>query len=215
MIDKNYVSSILGISKTKLQELINEKIKQYKDLIDEETAILLILKEKGLTLEDLYNIKVKNLYPGLKVREIKLKINKILIKKDNLIILEAGDETGLIKLIIKDYKWKRKESLLKENNSIKVKNGVVLNDFVLSIFINNIDLIEKMDKNIDINQNYISYRYIRLLKEKEDSYIVLADNFNILYLEKNIQLEYNKTYTIKFYNKRPIEIIELKSYQTH
>jgi len=212
MIDKNYVSSILGISKTKLQELINEKIKQYKDLIDEETAILLILKEKGLTLEDLYNIKVKNLYPGLKVKEIKLKINKILIKKDNLIILEAGDETGLIKLIIKDYKWKRKESLLKENNIIKVKNGVVLNDFVLSIFINNIDLIEKMDKNIDINQNYISYRYIRLLKEKEDSYIVLADNFNILYLEKNIQLEYNKTYTIKFYNKRPIEIIELKSY---
>jgi hypothetical protein len=212
MIDKDYVSSILGISKTKLQELINEKIKQYKNLIDEETAILLILKEKGLKLEDLYNIKVKNLYPGLKVNEIKLKINKILIKKDNLIILEAGDETGLIKLIIKDYKWKRKESLLKENNNIKVKNGVVLNDFVLSIFINNIDLIEKIDENININQNYISYRYIRLLKEKENNYIVLADNFNILYLEKNIQLEYDKTYTIKFYNKRPIEIIELKSY---
>jgi len=212
MIDKNYVSSILGISKTKLQELINEKIKQYKNLIDEETAILLILKERGLTLEDLYNIKVKNLYPGFKVNEIKLKINKILIKKENLIILEAGDETGLIKLIIKDYRWKRKESLLKENNNIKVKNGVVLNDFVLSIFINNIDLIEKIDENININQNYISYRYIRLLKEKENNYIVLADNFNILYLEKNIQLEYNKTYTIKFYNKRPIEIIELKSY---
>jgi len=212
MIDKNYVSSILGISKTKLQELINEKIKQYKNLIDEETAILLILKERGLTLEDLYNIKVKNLYPGLKIKEIKLKINKILIKKDNLIILEAGDETGLIKLIIKDYKWKRKENLLKENNNIKVKNGVVLNNFVLSIFINNIDLIEKIDENINLNQNYISYRYIRLLKEKENNYIVLADNFNVLYLEKNIQLEYNKTYTIKFYNKRPIEIIELKSY---
>ena len=212
MIDKNYVSSILGISKTKLQELINEKIKQYKNLIDEETAILLILKERGLTLEDLYNIKVKNLYPGLKVREIKLKINKILIKKDNLIILEAGDETGLIKLIIKDYRWKRKENLLKENNNIKVKNGIVLNDFVLSIFINNIDLIEKINEEININQNYISYRYIRLLKEKEDNYIVLTDNFNVLYLEKNIQLEYNKTYTIKFYNKRPIEIIELKSY---
>jgi hypothetical protein len=212
MIDKNYVSSILGISKTKLQELINEKIKQYKNLIDEETAILLILKEKGLKLEDLYNIKVKNLYPGLKVREIKLKINKILIKKDNLIILEAGDETGLIKLIIKDYRWKRKEDILKENNNIKVKNGVVLNDFVLSIFINNIDLIEKIDENINLNQNYISYRYIRLLKEKDNNYIVLADNFNILYLEKNIQLDYNKTYIIKFYNKRPIEIIELKSY---
>jgi hypothetical protein len=212
MIDKNYVLSILGISKTKLQELINEKIKQYKNLIDEETAILLILKERGLTLEDLYNIKVKNLYPGLKVREIKLKINKILIKKDNLIILEAGDETGLIKLIIKDYKWKRKENLLKENNNIKVKNGVVLNNFVLSIFINNIDLIEKINEEINLNQNYISYRYIRLLKEKENNYIVLADNFNVIYLEKNIQLEYNKTYTIKFYNKRPIEIIELKSY---
>ena len=212
MIDKNYVSSILGISKTKLQELINEKIKQYKNLIDEETAILLILKERGLKLEDLYNIKVKNLYPGLKVKEIKLKINKILIKKDNLIILEAGDETGLIKLIIKDYKWKRRENLLKENNNIKVKNGIILNDFVLSIFINNIDLIEKIDENINLNQNYISYRYIRLLKEKENNYIVLADNFNILYLEKNIQLEYNKTYTIKFYNKKPIEIIELKSY---
>ena len=212
MIDKNYVSSILGISKTKLQELINEKIKQYKNLIDEETAILLILKERGLTLEDLYNIKVKNLYPGLKVREIKLKINKILIKKDNLIILEAGDETGLIKLIIKDYKWKRKENLLKDNNNIKVKNGVVLNNFVLSIFINNIDLIEKINEEINLNQNYISYRYIRLLKENDNNYIVLTDNFNVLYLEKNIQLEYNKTYTIKFYNKRPIEIIELKSY---
>jgi hypothetical protein len=209
MIDKNYVSSILGISKTKLQELINEKIKQYKNLIDEETAILLILKERGLKLEDLYNIKVKNLYPGLKVREIKLKINKILIKKDNLIILEAGDETGLIKLIIKDYRWKRKENLLKENNNIKVKNGVVLNDFVLSIFINNIDLIEKIDENINLNQNYISYRYIRLLKEKENNYIVLTDNFNVLYLEKNIQLEYNKTYTIKFYNKKPIKLINL------
>jgi hypothetical protein len=212
MIDKNYVSSILGISKSKLQELINEKIKQYKNLIDEETAILLILKERGLTLEDLYNIKVKNLYPGLKIKEIKLKINKILIKKDNLIILEAGDETGLIKLIIKDYRWKRKEDILKENNNIKVKNGVVLNDFVLSIFINNIDLIEKIDENINLNQNYISYRYIRLLKEKDNNYIVLADNFNVLYLEKNIQLDYNKTYIIKFYNKRPIEIIELKSY---
>jgi len=195
MIDKNYVSSILGISKTKLQELINEKIKQYKNLIDEETAILLILKERGLTLEDLYNIKVKNLYPGLKIKEIKLKINKILIKKDNLIILEAGDETGLIKLIIKDYKWKRKENLLKENNNIKVKNGVVLNNFVLSIFINNIDLIEKINEDINLNQNYISYRHIRLLKEKENNYIVLTDNFNVLYLEKNIQLEYNKTYT--------------------
>jgi hypothetical protein len=172
----------------------------------------LILKERGLTLEDLYNIKVKNLYPGLKVREIKLKINKILIKKDNLIILEAGDETGLIKLIIKDYKWKRKENLLKENINIKVKNGVVLNNFVLSIFINNIDLIEKINEDINLNQNYISYRYIRLLKERENNYIVLTDNFNVLYLEKNIQLEYNKTYTIKFYNKRPIEIIELKSY---
>jgi hypothetical protein len=212
MIDKNYVSSILGISKTKLQELINEKIKQYKNLIDEETAILLILKEKGLKLEDLYNIKVKNLYPGLKIKEIKLKINKILIKKDNLIILEVGDETGLIKLIIKDYKWKRKENLLKENNNIKVKNGIVLNNFVLSIFINNIDLVEKIDENINLNQNYISYRYIRLLKEKENNYIVLTDNFNILYLEKNIQLEYNKTYSIKFYNKKPIEIIELKSH---
>jgi len=212
MIDKNYVSSILGISKTKLQELINEKIKQYKNLIDEETAILLILKEKGLTLEDLYNIKVKNLYPGLKVKEIKLRINKVLIKKDNLIILEAGDETGLIKLIIKDYKWKRKENLLKENSNIKVKNGIVLNNLVLSIFINNVELIEKIDENINPNQNYISYRYIRLLKENENNYIVLTDNFNILYLEKNIQLEYNKTYTIKFYNKRPIEIIELKSY---
>jgi hypothetical protein len=212
MIDKNYVSSILGISKTKLQELINEKIKQYKNLIDEEAAILLILKERGLTLEDLYNIKVKNLYPGLKVREIKLKINKILIKKNNLIILEAGDETGLIKLIIKDYKWKRKENLLKENNNIKVKSGVVLNNFVLSIFINNIDLIEKINEEINLNQNYISYRYIRLLKENDNNYIVLTDNFNVLYLEKNIQLEYNKTYTIKFYNKRPIEIIELKSY---
>ena len=212
MIDKNYISSILGISKTKLQELINEKIKQYKNLIDEEAAILLILKERGLTLEDLYNIKVKNLYPGLKVKEIKLKINKVLIKKDNLIILEAGDETGLIKLIIKDHKWKRKESLLKENSNIKVKNGIVLNNFVLSIFINNIELIEKIDENINLNQNYISYRYIRLLKENENNYIVLTDNFNILYLEKNIQLEYNKTYMIKFYNKRPIEIIELKSY---
>ena len=212
MIDRNYVSSILGISKTKLQELINEKIKQYKNLIDEEAAILLILKERGLTLEDLYNIKVKNLYPGLKVREIKLKINKILIKKNNLIILEAGDETGLIKLIIKDYKWKRKENLLKENNNIKVKSGVVLNNFVLSIFINNIDLIEKINEEINLNQNYISYRYIRLLKENDNNYIVLTDNFNVLYLEKNIQLEYNKTYTIKFYNKRPIEIIELKSY---
>nr|MCG2868449.1 hypothetical protein [Candidatus Nanopusillus sp.] len=158
------------------------------------------------------NIKVKNLYPGLKIKEIKLKINKILIKKDNLIILEAGDETGLIKLIIKDYRWKRKEDILKENNNIKVKNGVVLNDFVLSIFINNIDLIEKIDENINLNQNYISYRYIRLLKEKDNNYIVLADNFNVLYLEKNIQLDYNKTYIIKFYNKRPIEIIELKSY---
>ena len=212
MIDKNYVSSILGISKTKLQELINEKIKQYKNLIDEETAILLILKERGLTLEDLYNIKVRNLYPGLKVKKIKLKINKILEKKENLIILEAGDETGLIKLIIKDYRWKRKENLLKENNNIKVKNGVVLNNFVLSIFINNIDLIEKINEEINLNQNYISYRYIRLLKEKENNYIVLTDNFNVLYLEKNIQLEYNKTYIIKFYNKRPIEIIELKSY---
>jgi len=212
MTDKNYVSSILGISKTKLQELINEKIKQYKNLIDEEAAILLILKERGLTLEDLYNIKVKNLYPGLKVREIKLKINRILIKKNNLIILEAGDETGLIKLIIKDYKWKRKENLLKENNNIKVKSGVVLNNFVLSIFINNIDLIEKINEEINLNQNYISYRYIRLLKENDNNYIVLTDNFNVLYLEKNIQLEYNKTYTIKFYNKRPIEIIELKSY---
>jgi len=212
MIDKNYVSSILGISKTKLQELINEKIKQYKNLIDEETAILLILKERGLTLEDLYNIKVKNLYPGLKVKEIKLKINKVLIKRDNLIILEAGDETGLIKLIIKDHNWKRKENLLKENSNIKVKNGVVLNNFVLSIFINNIDLIEKINEEISLNQNYISYRYIRLLKENENNYIVLTDNFNVLYLEKNIQLEYNKTYMIKFYNRRPIEIIELKSY---
>jgi hypothetical protein len=172
----------------------------------------LILKERGLTLEDLYNIKVKNLYPGLKVKEIKLKINKILIKKDNLIILEVGDETGLIKLIIKDRKWKRKESLLKENNNIKVKNGIVLNNFVLSIFVNNIDLIEKINEEISLNQNYISYRYIRLLKENENNYIVLTDNFNVLYLEKNIQLEYNKTYTIKFYNRRPIEIIELKSY---
>ncbi|BFI73618.1 hypothetical protein YN1_6050 [Nanoarchaeota archaeon] len=212
MIDKDYISSILGISKSKLEEMIKEKINQYKNLIDEETAILIIIKEKGLSLEDLYNIKVKNIHPGMKIKEIKLKINKILIKKDNLIILEAGDETGMIKLIIKDNRWKIKENILKEGKTIILKNGVVLNNFYLSIFTNNINMINEINEDININQNYISYRYIKLLKEDENNYIVLTDNFSTLYLDKNIQIENNKTYSIKFYNKKPIEIIELKSY---
>jgi hypothetical protein len=212
MLDKELISSILGISKNKLDEMIKEKINQYKNLIDEETAILLILKEKGLSLEDIYNIKVKNIYPGMKIKEIKLKIGKILLKKDNIIILEAGDKTGKIKLIIKDKNWKRKENILEEGKNILVRNGVVLNNFFLAIFVNNINLVNEINENIELNDNFISYRYIKLIGEKEDNYIVLTDNFTVLYLDKNIQIEKDKTYSIKFYNKKPIEIIELKSY---
>ncbi|MGC9133010.1 MAG: hypothetical protein ACP5GJ_01225 [Nanopusillaceae archaeon] len=212
MLDKELISSILGISKNKLDEMIKEKIDQYKNLIDEETAILLILKEKGLSLEDIYNIKVKNIYPGMKIKEIKLKIGKILLKKDNIIILEAGDETGKIKLIIKNKNWKRKENILEEGKNILVRNGVVLNNFFLAIFVNNINLVNEINENIELNDNFISYRYIKLIGEKEDNYIVLTDNFTVLYLDKNIQIEKDKTYSIKFYNKKPIEIIELKSY---
>jgi ssDNA-binding replication factor A large subunit len=212
MLDKELISSILGISKNKLDEMIKEKINQYKNLIDEETAILLILKEKGLSLEDIYNIKVKNIYPRMKIKEIKLRIGKILLKRDDIIILEAGDETGKVKLIIKDKNWKRKENILKEGKNILIKNGVVLNNFVLAIFVNNVNLINEINENIELNDNFVSYRYIKLIGEKENNYIVLTDNFTVLYLDKNIQIEKNKTYSIKFYNKKPIEIIELKSY---
>ncbi|BBL45413.1 hypothetical protein MJ1_0242 [Nanobdella aerobiophila] len=213
MIDKNNILSILNISKNKLDDLIKEKYKQYNNLIDEDTAILLILKDYGLSLEDIYNIKLKNIYQNIKINQIKLKINKILYKDQEKIILEVGDETGLVKLLLKDPRWKEISYILKENNSILVKRPVILNNYFITLYINNIYNIKKIEEDIEIkNKYYLSIRYIKLLKKDDDKYIVLTDNFTILYIDKKYEIDKDKTYIIKFYNKKPLEIIELKTY---
>ncbi len=213
MINKDYVAEILNIPKSKLEELIKKKIEEKYNLINEETAILLILKDFGINLEDLMNIKVKSLRSGMKINSIKLKINEILFKRDDIIIFDAGDETGMIKVIIKDKNWKIKENILASGKCISIRNGIVLNNNYLAIFVNNVKLIDEINENIDLYPYKIS-QVIGKVTKITDRYIrVITDKFTVIYLDPDkYQVEKNKNYIIKFYNKKPMELIEIKEY---
>lgn len=204
-LDKDYVARLLGISKDELEKLIKEKIGSYFGFLDENTALVLILKDKGINVEDLLNVKVKNLSAGMKISNIVLYINKMLMKKENLIILECSDDTGKIRLIFKGN-YKSIENILKEGNVIEV-NGIVLKNRTLAIFVSNPKNIRLSNKKIEVKDlPYVTEFIGKVIDIKEDTYEILTERFNRIFAKSNLNLEKNKIYNFRAYLKKPIEI---------
>jgi|GEM_PF-1960757 len=209
-VDLFYFSNLLRIPEKELRELINKKISEFYGLIDEETALLLVLKDFGIDIKEFGKWKVKNLVSGIKVSEISLVLDRKLFEKENLIIYSVYDDTGKIKLIFKG-KIEEIKNIMKEGKVIKVKNAIVLKNKTLALFVNNPKLIEE-EKNDEIIKNllkvdknipYISEIYCKVINKMDNEYIILTDNFSILRVISDTNLEIGKTYHIKLYLDKP------------
>jgi len=215
-VDLFYFSKILRIPKKELKELINKKISEFYGLIDEKTALLLILKDFGIDIRNIGKWKVKDLISGIRIPEISLAVDKKILEKENLVIYSAYDDTGKVKLIFKGDKSKITD-ILKEGNVIKVKNAIVLKNKTLALFINNHEQIEKEKDlstinnilKVDKNIPYVAEIYGKVINKDEDIYSILTDNFGILKIKSDNKLEPDKTYYIKLYLSKPGKIFFL------
>jgi len=219
---KREIANLLGISLKELEDIIKQKINDYYGYIDENTALAIILKENGFDPSILFKIRIIDLSYRMKVNRIIVKIGKTLIKRDNLIIAEVYDDTGKAKLIFKGN-YKRIESLLKEGNVIEIRNAIVLKNFALALFVNkDISIREVKDekileefKIIDYNSlRYISEFFCKIINRTEDSYEVLTESFNRIFIKTNENLEIGKNYVIKCYLGKPINLISYKLLKT-
>ncbi|MEM1782810.1 MAG: hypothetical protein QW483_02930 [Nanopusillaceae archaeon] len=217
-LKKKEVANLLGISLNELENLIKKKIEQYYGYLDENTAIMIILKERGIDPSKIYELKIIDLTHGIKVNKIIVKIGKIFLKKNNIIISEVYDDTGKAKLVFKgDYK--KIENLFKEGNILEIRNAIVLKNLTLALYINNpilVKLVEKEDiinkfENIDKNNlRYITEFLGKVIEKNEDVYEVLTEKFGIVYVKSDENLEKNKNYLFKCYLKKRLELISYK-----
>lgn len=217
-INKEKIANIIGISLKELEELIKKKREEYLNMIDENTAIMLILKDKNIDIEKIYKTKVSDLRYKMKVNKINLKINKIILKKENLIVLECFDDTGKVKLIFKGDHSKL-SNVLKENNFITVRNALVIKDHYLSLFTNkdyqiteckDIEDIKKISQLDPNNVYYVSQFICKILDYNNEVYKILTENFSLVNLKCKDKLELNKNYEIIAYMKSPLECIYKK-----
>ena len=95
--DLSYFSNLLRISKEELKSLIEEKKRKFYNLIDDETALLLVLKDFGITIKDA-KWKIMDLFSGLKISEISVVVGKKIVEKENIVLYEVYDDTGKVKL---------------------------------------------------------------------------------------------------------------------
>jgi len=220
---KREIANLLGISLKELEEIIKQKINDFYGYIDENTALAIILKEKGFDLSVLSKIRVVDLSYGMRVNKIIVKVGKTLIKKDNLIVTEVYDNTGKVKLIFKGN-YRRIENLLKNGNVIEVRNAIVLKDLVLALFVNKEILIREVKdekilkefESIDYNSlKYISEFFCKIINKTEDSYEILTENFNRIFIKTNETLEIGKNYIVKCYLNKPAILINYKLLETY
>jgi len=220
---KREIANLLGLSLKELDDLIKQKINEYYGYIDENTALIIILKENNLDPSTLTKIRIIDLSYRMKVSKIFVKIGKTLIKKDNLIILEVYDKTGKVKLIFKGN-YKKIENLLKEGNVIEVRNTIVLKNLTLALFVNNDASIKEVkDENIlkefeEIDYNnlkYISEFLCKIINKTEESYEVLTESFNRTFIKTNENLEIGKNYLVKCYLSKPLTLISYKLFESN
>jgi len=219
---KREIANLLGISLKELEEIIKQKINDYYGYIDENTALAIILKENGLDPSILSKIRIIDLSYRMRINKIVVKVGKTLIRKDNLIITEVYDSTGKVKLIFKGN-YRKVEGLLKEGNVIEVRNALVLKNLALALFVNkDISIIEIRDEKIlkefetieYKSLNYVSEFICKIISKVNDSYEVLTESFNRIFIKTNENLEIGKNYIMKCYLSRPITLINYRSLET-
>jgi len=220
---KREIANLLGLSLKELDDLIKQKINEYYGYIDENTALIIILKENNLDPSILTKVRIIDLSYRMKISKIFVKIGKTLIKKDNLIILEVYDNTGKVKLIFKGN-YKRIENLLKEGNVVEVRNAIVLKNLTLALFVNDDILIKEVKdekilkefEEIDYNSlKYVSEFFCKIIDKREDSYELLTESFNRTFIKTNESLEIGKNYLVKCYLNKPLTLISYKLLETN
>ncbi|RDD52291.1 hypothetical protein BA065_02500 [Nanoarchaeota archaeon NZ13-N] len=220
---KREIADILGLSLKELDDLVKQKINEYYGYIDDNTALMIILKENNLDPSILLKVKISDLSYRMKVKRIFVKVGKVLIKKENLLILEVYDSTGKVKLIFKGN-YRKIENLLKEGNVVEIRNAIVLKNLTLALFINNDILVREVKDEKVLEEfeklDYEGLRYVteficKVLDRKEDSYEVLTESFNRIYIKTNERLEIGKNYIIKCYLTKPLTLINYKLLESY
>ncbi|HIP66760.1 MAG TPA: hypothetical protein EYH09_01375 [Candidatus Nanopusillus sp.] len=213
----SYFSNLLRISKGELKSLIEKKKKQFYDLIDDKTALLLVLKDFGIAIKDFTRWKIADLFSGLKISEISVVVGKKIVEKENIVIYEVYDDTGKVKLILKEDALKIK-SILFPGKIIRIRNAIVLRNRTLALFVNNDKLIkEEQDKDIIYNLSkvseknlpYIAEFYGKVLKITDEKTYILTDSFTTIWVRIPFNFTTNKTYHMKVFLGRDNEVYYL------
>ncbi|MEM2218017.1 MAG: DUF2240 family protein [Thermofilaceae archaeon] len=137
---ENIVDRILkfrnDLTRDKIKELVDKKVKELEGLIDHDAAALLVAKELGIPLPSFYAIlpsgrlKIQDLLPGLK--SIKLLARIIRVSKpmswgDSKKILRVllADESGVIELIAWNEQAVEFDSKLKPGDCVLISGAYV------------------------------------------------------------------------------------------
>lgn len=136
---ENVVDRILkfrnDLTRDKIKELVEKKVKELEGLIDHDAAALLVAKELGIPLPSFYTIlpsgrlKIQDLLPGLK--SIKLLARIIKVSKPmswgtkKILRVLLADESGAIELIAWDEQAVEFDSKLKPGDCVLISGAYV------------------------------------------------------------------------------------------
>lgn len=137
---ENVVEHILkfrnDLTYKEIEKLIDKKIKDLEGLIDYDAAALLVAKELGVPLPNLYTIlpsgrlKIQDLLPGLKnikllARAIKVTKPIVLGGSKKILRVSLADESGIIELIAWDKQADELDNKLRPGDCVLISGAYV------------------------------------------------------------------------------------------
>ncbi|MCX8158364.1 MAG: DUF2240 family protein [Candidatus Diapherotrites archaeon] len=160
-----------NINKKDIEKQIEDEIKKYFGLLNEDGALVLIAKRYGIDIKEFDYRKISELREGMQKINIKAKIKKIFpIKKIN----KNGKEYLLTNIILtdgkKEIKLKLWNDLAKKIEEEKIERNWLITATNLSVLNNNgeIELINNIDSNIEFQKIDSDVRKISEIKENEE-----------------------------------------------
>ena len=201
------ISSKTGKSKEEIEEMIEEKMKEFGGLISKTGILLIIGKEFGIDLikPKEKNLKVENLVDGLSRVNIILKIIKIISRteferkngeKGKVLTFLGGDETGVVKVSIWNEKVDEFENEnIKEGDVVELKNAYTrLNDFGnVELRLGTFGSVKKSDEIVNVDESAIEtseiknheYVAVKLNEVKENMHVEISGVITAIF-EKQI-----------------------------
>jgi len=177
---------VISFLSKNFNELVKRKKEEFYGLIDDETALLLVLKELGIKEAP----RIVDLFVGFPIKELNVKILRKLVES-RFKVYEVCDETAKARLITnKD---------LEEGSFVKLVFPKVTRNKYLTLISNRFE--EGSSFEVKHNIHYVGEYIAKVLSESE----ILTDDFQLIRCEHG--LEPGKYYHVKILFSRPPQII--------